>query len=211
MQKINYPPRPLRFELELTTSCMNRCKICGDVLIRTKGVYMKRWKEIVDKIVSETYNTKYSCSIRLTGGEPTLHPDFFEIVEYIDRLGIEHGLFTTGCWDHLDAEKLLNTYNKCNNFSNFLISLHGATPAVHTEFTRREGSFEEACKYIELASDNGLSVVTNTVLTSHSVNQIEEIVELSESLGAQASLFERLFAQDDDILEPNQTQLINIP
>jgi radical SAM protein with 4Fe4S-binding SPASM domain len=206
--ELSFPSRPLRYELELTTNCMNRCSICGDSLIRTKGVYMKEWKAIVDKIKSDTYNSKFSCSIRLTGGEPTLHPEFYDIVKYIDDAGIEHGLFTTGCFDHLDTERFFELYANCKHFSSFLISLHGATDEVHTRFTARKGSFDEACKYIRIASENGFVVVTNSVLTNYSVNQIKEIADFSESLGTKASLFERLFSRDGS-LEPSDEQLVN--
>lgn len=204
--ELQYPSRPLRFELELTTNCMNRCSICGDSLIRTKGVYMQEWKTIVDKIKSEIFNTQYSCSIRLTGGEPTLHPEFLDIVRYIDQMGISHGIFTTGCFDRIDYEKLFETYSKCNHFGSFLVSLHGSTAEVHETFTKRKGSFDEACKYIKMASNLGFAVVTNTVLTSYSANQIEQVASLSEKLGAKATLFERLFTKDGE-LEPTRQQL----
>jgi radical SAM protein with 4Fe4S-binding SPASM domain len=206
--KFQHPSRPLRFELELTTNCMNRCSVCGDALIHTKGVYMKDWKIIIDKIKSSVFNTEYSCSIRLTGGEPTLHPEFFEIVAYIEKAGISHSIFTTGCYDRFDAERLFATYEGCKHFGSFLISLHGADSRQHELFTRRKGSFDEACKYIKQATSRGLVVVTNSVLTSHSANSIESIACLSKSLGAKAALFERLFTKDGE-LEPSETELVS--
>jgi radical SAM protein with 4Fe4S-binding SPASM domain len=185
---------------------MNKCDICGNVLLNSKGTYMKDWKKIIDKIYSEFYNSPYSCSIRLTGGEPTLHPELYDIVNYIDKKGIEHGLFTTACWDHLNTEDFFSLYSNCQYFSNFLISLQGADADTHALFTKRLESFEETCKYIKLASKENFTILTNTVLTKVSVKQIEQIVLLSESLGASASLFERLFTKDG-VLEPSSEEL----
>jgi MoaA/NifB/PqqE/SkfB family radical SAM enzyme len=85
----------IRIELELTSSCNLKCPLC----IRTTHNFPKTHnfrplKEIVDQLEQYT-NLKY---ITLAGAisEPTLHPEFFEIIKYIKKRDLEISLYING-------------------------------------------------------------------------------------------------------------------
>jgi MoaA/NifB/PqqE/SkfB family radical SAM enzyme len=140
----------------------------------------------------------------LTGGEPTLHPEFRQIIEYADTFGISHSLFSSVRWENPD--EVIRTYLKCKNFIGMLIGLHGSTEFAHNAFVRISHAFDETCKSVRRASEAGLEVFSNTVLTRHSCGQIEDIISLSQELGAGCAVFNRFLAGDHP-LQPSEDQL----
>lgn len=76
-----------------------------------------------------------------------------------------------------------------------LISLHGFDAQSHEAFTGVKGSFAETITNIQYATQAGLQVHTNTVFTHHNYQHVEDIVRLSQALGASNSVFNRYIGQ----------------
>lgn len=86
--------RPIRFAwIELTSICNQNCKHCfmGKDLNKTKPLK----KELIYQLVDVLYERGIT-QIILTGGEPTLHPDFGEILDYVAQYDINITLLTNG-------------------------------------------------------------------------------------------------------------------
>jgi len=84
---------PIHIQLSPTNACNLNCSFCscGDV-DRKKKLTLEEIKDVVD--ISAQRGTK---SMTITGGgEPLLHPNINEIINYADSKGIEAGLVTTG-------------------------------------------------------------------------------------------------------------------
>ena len=200
---------PLSYAIELSLACDNKCSACPNLSRSNNSNHLKNWKQIFDEIAPIDNRQKYAQLFRLTGGEPTLHPDFEKIIKYIDNFGIDHALFTTGRWNHIGADRIIKIYSKCNNFIGFLISLHGSTEESHNSFTESGfSSFTETCNNIKKVTDAGFTVFTSTVLTKHSINQIEDIIRLSKKLGASNAVFNRFLGVGHPLI-PNEIELKN--
>ena len=77
---------------ELTLSCNEKCFHCGSRCepgVPT-GLSFDKIKEVIDE-VAENFDKK-RIMICITGGEPMLRPDFFDIVSYIHEKGFVWGM-----------------------------------------------------------------------------------------------------------------------
>ena len=192
---LDIPPLayPTIYSLELTPSCNNRCPGCSNVFFENTELRMMtpsrlpmslgHWRTIVAKIAP------HAERLKLTGGEATLHPQFEEIVETIVDYDLSFTLFTNGRW--LDPKRLTSFLTGIPQCMGLLVSLHGADAFAHEAFTGIEGSFEETIENIRLATQAGLTIHTNTVFTRYNHHQIEAIVDMSQSLGAECAVFNR--------------------
>ncbi len=199
-----FPSAPISFAVEITYTCNNACSGCANAWEAHRGQTLQNWESLFDRIAPRQNRRKYAELIRITGGEPTLHREFREIIEYIDAFDIPHALFTCGRWEH--PQDIINIYLNCQNFIGMLISLHGSTELAHHAFVEStDTAFDETCENICQASQAGIDVFTNTVLTRYSCDQIEDIISLSQKLGAGCAVFNR-FLGDPHPLDPTEEQ-----
>ncbi len=193
---------PLFVFLELTAACSNHCPGCGNVFARhgtPQPLSAAQWHQILEQL------RPYAVSLRITGGEPTLHPEFEAILQAIRTFDFPFTLFTNARWpnpDHLLA--FLNAIPQC---SGLLISLHGATSVSHEAFTGVLGSFQETVTNIRRAIAGGLAVTTSTVITHYNWDEMEKIVALSQALGARHIVFNRYLGSALPEIEPTNLQL----
>lgn len=180
-------PFPIIYSLELTALCNNRCPGCGNTFAGSRktraAMPLDQWMSILDKVAP------YTRRLKLTGGEPTLHPQFEQIVRAVAERGMIFTLFTNARWQ--DPEHLISLLLDTPQCAGLLISLHSADAESHEAFTSIAGSFDETVRNILRAADAGLRVHTNAVLTRHNHRQVESIVDLSQSLGAERAIFNR--------------------
>jgi radical SAM protein with 4Fe4S-binding SPASM domain len=204
------PPlsRPLSFYLELTPACNNNCPACSNAFVagtrRTIAsepppLPAEGWRQVVELLRPFAYRLK------LTGGEPTLHPEFVEIVHHVATTGIPFTLFTNGRWRN--ADQLLGLLAATPNFEGLLISLHGSSAADHQAFTTTPGSFDDTLQGVRAAVERGIGVILSCVITAHNWARIDEMVALARRLGAQGVVFNRFLGRPMAGLVPTPVQL----
>lgn len=84
---------PLSVEIHLTDICNLGCPWCTDKELRKNGATQK--KEVVFQLIDEFAANNTGVTLE-GGGEPTLHPDFEEIVRYAHSKNADIGLITNG-------------------------------------------------------------------------------------------------------------------
>jgi AdoMet-dependent heme synthase len=192
---------PTLYSLELTPSCGNHCTGCGNVFApdrQPQPLSANQWDQILHIL------KPHAQFLKLTGGEPTLHPQFAAIVQAVVKTGIPFTLFTNARWRNPHA---IIDLLKTAPHTGLLISLHGSDAAAHEAFTHTPGSFQETCENIRRAAAAGLRVHTSTVLTLHNYNRVPEVVALAQSLGARRAVFNRYLGRPLPDLEPDEQQL----
>lgn len=203
---------PLLYSLELTPACNNHCVGCYNVFLPSKSMQgnariqrnplsLQGWQTILDKIGPNAHRLK------LSGGEPTLHPNFRAIVRYIQELDIELVLFTNARWPQPNA--LVEFLSGVPQLVGMLVSLHGARAESHEAFTGVPGSFMETIRNVERAISKGIPVSTSTVLTAANVDEIVEIVALSKSLGAHHAVVNRYLGPLEAELAASKSELVD--
>jgi heme b synthase len=118
----------------------------------------------------------------LTGGEPLLRSDIFDIAAAAREAGLRVALSTNGTLlDAVVVEKL-----QAAGVSACSISLDGAAAGTHDDFRRQPGSFAASLRGIEVLKLAGVPVQINTSLTERNAGDLEDIFNLVKQLGVRA-------------------------
>ena len=111
----------------------------------------------------------------LSGGEPLLRPDIFEISHRAKEMGFYVGLSTNGTRitsDNIDAIAGVG-YNYVG------ISLDGMRD-THDYFRRKAGAFDEAMRGIRLCLDIGIKVGLRLTLTQDNAEELPDLLQLMQ-------------------------------
>ncbi len=120
--------------------------------------------------------------IILTGGEPLLREDIFEIATYGTSKGLRMVMAPNGTLVTREiAHKMANA-----GIQRISVSLDGATAESHDRFRGVQGAYKGALQGIENAKAAGVEFQINTTITKTNLDQIPKILKLAESLGAVA-------------------------
>jgi len=120
--------------------------------------------------------------IILTGGEPLLRPDIFELARYGTEMGLRMVMAVNGTLlNPATALKL-----KTAGIQRISISLDGATAEGHDHFRQMPGAYAGVLKGVEAAKTAGLEFQINTTITRLNLQEIPQIQELVKQLGAVA-------------------------
>jgi len=188
--------------LELTPTCNNACSGCSNVFAHDAGnapLPTDVWARIFEKLAP------HQPRLRLTGGEPTLHPEFDQIVRRVEATGFPFTVFTNARWPN--PGQLIELLASASGLECLLISLHGANAASHEAFSGIAGSFQETTDNARKASAAGLSVTTSTVITRHNYSEVADIVALGHELGAGHAVFNRYIGAALPGLEASEDEL----
>lgn len=118
----------------------------------------------------------------LSGGEPLLRPDIFDLARHGTDLGLRMCMATNGT---------LVTPETCDNLTAsgirmVSLSLDGPNAEVHDDFRRMPGAFEGAVRAARLLRERGIPFLINSSFTHRNKHTIAETFHLAKSLGATA-------------------------
>ena len=120
--------------------------------------------------------------IILTGGEPLLRPDIFEIARYGTDKGLRMVMAPNGTLITEDKARQMADAG----IKRISISLDGATRDIHDRFRGVNGAFNGALQGIAMAKKAGVEFQINTTITKSNLDQIPAIQKLAVDLGAVA-------------------------
>jgi SynChlorMet cassette radical SAM/SPASM protein ScmF len=118
--------------------------------------------------------------VKLSGGEPLLHPDILSIIEVLRQENLDLVMETNGI---LCIPELTKAIAKLDN-SFVSVSLDGADAETHDANRGVSGAFEKATAAIRSFADNGIQLQVIMSIMQDNVSQIEAVIELAEKLGA---------------------------
>ncbi|RPI77208.1 MAG: heme b synthase [Desulfobacteraceae bacterium] len=173
-----YPLRLVAWEL--TRTCNLSCIHCRAAAGR--GPYSGEWSTDQSLIFLDQIAHIGKPIVILTGGEPLLRSDLFEIASYGAQLGLRMVLATNGTLLTPDKVKQIQSAG----IQRVSISLDGATPAEHDRFRKVPGAFQNAVRGVELLRTAGIPFQINTTITRQNAGNIQDILERVIALGAVA-------------------------
>ena len=114
----------------------------------------------------------------LSGGEPLLRPDIFELSRRAKELGFYVCLSTNGTLIHDGNVAAI----AAAGFDYIGVSLDGIGP-THDRFRRKEGAFAASLRGIRLSRDNGLKVGIRFTMTRDNARELPRVLDLMEREG----------------------------
>lgn len=168
-----YPLHTLFFEV--TSRCNALCDHCGSRCTASKKDELspETFKKVLDS-VAENFGTK-AIMLNITGGEPLMRKDLFEITGYADSLGFKWGLVTNGM---LITDDVISKMKE-THMSTITISLDGMKK-THEEFRHIPGSFDRIISAIEkLKKGNFVEHIQVTfIATKKNIFELPEVYRL---------------------------------
>jgi len=160
-------------DLQITTKCNMACKFCYANIDQNKGVNLdyKQIKKILDFAKKSGI-----CFVSITGGEPTLHPQFSQIVNYIKAKGFILHLNTNGT---VINKKILDTLKNTNDFG---ISFD-SVDARDFEFLRGKNKTNRVMTNIKKVLATGLSPTIVVVVNTININSLFILVNRLKKIG----------------------------
>jgi heme b synthase len=118
----------------------------------------------------------------LTGGEPVVRKDFFDIARACGKMFSRVALATNGT---LVDDAMARRIADCR-IQRVSISLDGATAATHDAFRGLAGSYHDALRGFDALRRAGLSVQVNVTVARHNLAELPDILQLALDRGADA-------------------------
>jgi heme b synthase len=120
--------------------------------------------------------------IVLSGGEPLLREDIYDIAAHGTSLGLRMVLATNGTLVTPAVARRLREVG----IQRISVSIDGASASTHDEFRGQPGAFLAALAGIENAKAAGIPFQINTTITKHNLEEIPEILKMAVRIGAVA-------------------------
>src|SRR6201981_59821 len=162
---------PLCLTWELTYACNLSCSGRRD----PRELTTDECKAVIDTL--ERMQVFY---VNIGGGEPTVRPDFWELVDYATAHHVGVKFSTNGVRISPEVAAKL----AASDYVDVQISLDGAT-AEFNDAVRGHGSYARAIRGLENLGDAGFKdAKISVVVTRHNVDQLDEFAALAARYGA---------------------------
>lgn len=161
-----------RLEFHISYACVNDCVFCSE------SDRMERFKKLpvdfseIKKVLAAKRKAGFEF-VNFTGGEPTLHPNFIEIIKFAKRTGYRTYIGTNGT--------MLARPDFCKKAALFLdeisLSIHGYNSLTHDSLVKREGAFRDIKRAVKnLDALNFKNKFANIVATNKNFAYLEKIL-----------------------------------
>ena len=178
---------PYRYHIDPTNICNLRCPVCPTglgILGRDRGkMSMEGFRVVVDQIA------KFAYVLELYNwGEPLLHPQIVDMVEYAHRSGISVRLSSNmNVFSRDMAERIV-----ASGLDRLIVSVDGSTQEVYSEY-RRGGDLERVLGNIsklveEKEQQNSVYpfILMRMLVGRHNEHQVEDLRQIAHAMGVDA-------------------------
>ncbi|MFW6117561.1 MAG: radical SAM protein, partial [Thermoproteota archaeon] len=170
---------PLVVSWNVTTKCNLKCPHCY-INATDQKTPNELTKDAAKMLIHQIAEVSKPLLI-LSGGEPLLREDIFELIQYGSERGLKMGMGSNGML--IDAE-VARKLKKAGMYT-VAISLDSTIPEQHDKFRGVKGCWEKAVNAMKELKKNDILVQVNTTVTQKNYDQIDNIISLAERLGAE--------------------------
>ncbi len=169
----------------ITRTCNLRCVHCYSDSFSERYPGELTWEQM-EAVVNDLAAYQIP-SLLLSGGEPLIHPHFFDLVDLASAKGLKLTISTNGTL--ITPEKAVRL--KEANVAYVGISLDGIGE-IHDQFRGKEGAFKAALNGFRHCEEVGQKTGLRMTLTRHNVANLERILDFIEEEGIQRTCFYHL-------------------
>ena len=171
-----HPLRILFFEV--TSRCNAKCEHCGSScgeIFPKNEITNDEIKKVLTDIANNPNYSPSNIMIDITGGEPLMKKDLFELMEYVNELGFPWGMTSNGM---LINEDIVKRMVETNMYS-ISISIDGLE-STHEEFRKVPRSFKKIINGIKLMQQEPSikDIQITTCVNKKNINQLEDLYNL---------------------------------
>jgi SynChlorMet cassette radical SAM/SPASM protein ScmF len=171
------------FYLYLTTGCNLACRHCWitPTFVRGKPSPGDCLDLSLLKLAVAEAKPLGLSQCKLTGGEPTLHPQFVEIVDFLTAEGLQLNMESNGTL--IDAALAKHLKNN-TNLGFISVSIDGARAETHDGFRNLPGSFDAVLRGLGHLVDAGYR--PQVIMSPHrgNIRELDDVVKLAVERGA---------------------------
>lgn len=170
---------PMLLFYELTRACdlvCKHCRACAQKSAAPGELSTLQSKKLID----ELGQFPDPPMLILTGGDPLMRADIFELIEYAlsRKISVSITPSATPLVNRQSIRRLRDA-----GISRMAISVDGSDAATHDSNRGVAGSFDHSLDVLRMARELGVETQINTTLTPANVDQIEAMGELFGRLG----------------------------
>ena len=180
---MNYRPHVISWNL--TQRCNLLCTHCYISAVPEVSNSAELTTQECRRVVDEIAQVNPNALLILSGGEPLLRPDLFDLAAYARDKGFTVVLGTNGVLLREREARLMRQ----SGIQGAGISLDSINPKMHDAFRRLHGAWQAAVWATEVLRAEGIDFSIHTNVTSWNVDEIPAMIELAGSLQAKVLLF----------------------
>ena len=175
---------PLALHLEVVAACNLKCVHCfaGELPRKEQPLSLSELDDLFAQMAAMG-----TFRLGLTGGEPLLRRDLFEIID----LALSHGLCpcvtTNGL---LITEEIASQFGK-RELVWLNVSLEGATAATNDQI-RGGGTFDRVVEQLRILRQHSRFTLAFTIMSTN-LHEVQGCAKLAEELGAGTAVFRPLY------------------
>jgi len=175
--KMNVDKNSKKVVFELTTYCNLDCRHCiysiSNKPYSSNFLSRKEAYSLIDKI-----SKKKIYKLVLTGGEPTLHPDFIDISKYAISKIPKVSLCTNGVILNKSLEnKVVNL-----NFSTYTISIDSHIDKIHDKIRGKKGALQKTLGFIKKLKSKNKNISIHIALHPENVDAMKDTIKFCKGL-----------------------------
>jgi len=167
---------PLNCSLNVTGRCNLECLHCS---ASANPAYSTDMTTAQLREVINALDQAGICKVHVSGGEPLIREDFFEIVSTFRERKIPITLFTNAT---LVSSEVVRRLVSEGNILSISTSLDGSNPRSH-DALRGDGTFDKAVKGIRLLVEAGFGVHATCIVSKLNMNELPQIAHVAKGLG----------------------------
>lgn len=163
--------------IEITNYCNINCITCYNSSGISKEKQYMQYDSLANSI--KILRSLGAAHIILAGGEPTLHPEFNNILDFPFKYPeLRFYISTNGVHQ---SNKLIQIYNSASNLD-IQVSLDGSCEEINSK-SRGEKNFDKAVEFIRRLHPNGKRLLIKIVLSKNNINDVANFYKMVVSLG----------------------------